>query len=545
MRSNRFTKLFSVLTAMCGASLPALADLPAVLDRVPAGAAGVVAIRDIESLDDRTGQLLTAVELTTISSFSQTLNVLGLRDGLNMDGSAGAVLFQPGANAEAGATPGYVLLIPVTDAGAMRRNLRAEDDGGIYTFDYAQQTYFLRELDGGYVCAGADRALVADYDARPGQMARFKATLGGRCAEIASESDVVAIGEAERLSTLLQWMMGPLLEGAPPLPGLEDDEDPRVGLIDALVEGVANEGEVGVAGFRFSPLGIQIDAGATFVEGSAMRAMCSGRAGPAPPITELPNETYLFLGSVDLSHDGVQSLLTRGLGEAGDAVPLLDAGLMRAAMQSATSASVAVYAPPALMIGAVSRTLIVWHSEEPGVGAEAFRTWIERLNEKEEYQAVYNAGAGGVDSWSVVPMSPSPASLVLYGPDGLLGSVAVGHDRGAISLGRDTTLLEAAMDTEQTLGNDIMLSQVASLLPEDRVIEWYLDARPIFKQLRSFMQMGGRQAPELPAMLPPIGSGVVMSGGELHGRIFIPAPLIQVGLGMTDLFPGGAGSDDR
>jgi len=532
-----------------------LGAVPPVLDRVPADSFAVVAVEDLTRLDDNSAQLMAAIEMEAMSTFSQALGAMGLRDGLNMKGSAAGVLYPP---AEGATEPELLLVVPIADYPALLKNLRAQREGDVDRFEYAKASYFAREIGGGFAVAGRNRSLVELFVGEPGQMNFHLSAIGERGRQIASGADVVMLSDMKETRRLLKAVLGPAMQGAPGMgvPLEQLGGDPRASVIGTILERVESEGKRGVVGLTGGPLGLRMDLATEFREGTFMRRASEGGAKEGQPFAGLGKQEYLFLGSMNFTHPGLRALVKDATERVGANGENRDAGLMRGVLgvvQGMDSASIGVYAPPSLFVGLLSRGVIAWESDDPSAGVEAFRSWLGSIDGREVTGATlgtsFQPGAqrvAGVDaaSWSIGAKQGSLGQqmLVLYGsPSGPQGLVGVSGRRGYLTWSKDPAPFEngvrAGAGEAEPVSDDLMLQQVRALLPGPRAIEWYINARPVLSQVAL---IAGQKA-ELPELLPPIGAGVVMSDGSLHTTIFLPAPMIKSSFAIMERVGGAFG----
>lgn len=553
---------------------------PRVLDRIPQNADAILAVDSVTRLDQNSSQLLTSIDLNAVSTLSQALGAMGLRDGLDLSGSAAGVFFNHAEGPEARTR--FVLLLPVQNYDLFMGNLRAESDAPAHRFEYAGATYFARDLGGGLAALGPDRDLVVAFDAGAGQLAGHLNRFGPRGRELADRADLLVIADARSLAPLLAGALGPLLEGAPGA-GLTDalmGEDPRSRFAAKFLEGVIAQSDVALLSAQAGPLGLRLDLAVPFKPESELAALC--QAAPARPsgLLTLPRRDYLFLGSLNLSHPGLRQLFVSALepppGDPKDprdaqAEPLFDAFR---ALRSVDTASIAVYTPPSLMLGALTQTALAWESRATGAGADPFRQFIESMNGRPVF-APTRAGAAGGDArpvgaiqarlapaeppfsmppgesaqqWAIeLPPGASPTSALLFGLGaGPAGYFGVTHSRSVVTWSRDRALFESCMQSArapqpgESAADDVMLSQVAALLPEDRCLEWFLNVRPALQMTLPMMGLAGQAPPKLPDLLPPVGASVSLSDGSLHAAAFIPAPLMRVVVGVVNRIDTGA-----
>lgn len=564
------------LALSLGLTSIAMAAPPRVLDRIPQNADAILAVDSITRLDQNTSQLLTAIELHAISTLSQALGAMGLRDGLELSGSAAGVFFNHAEGPEA--LTRFVLLLPVQNCEQFLGNLRTQPDGPAQRFEYAGSTYFARDLGAGLVALGPERDLIVSFDATAGQLGAHLNRFGARGRELADRADLLAIADSRSLAPLLAGALGPLLEGAPGA-GLTDalmGDDPRARFASALMESVAEQSELAMLSAQAGPLGLRLDLAIPFKPESELAALC--QAAPTRPsgLRALPQRDYLFLGSLNLSHPGLRHLFVAAFtpppedldAQPAPAEPNPLVGAL-AALRGVDSASIAIYTPPSLMLGALTQTALAWETRDAAAAPDAFRQFIASLNERPVFAP---AGKGDTDAaarplgkiesaispaqppfrvldaesaeqWAItLPSGAMPGGAILFGlgggPSGYFGTT---QSRGIVTWSRDRALFESCMqaaraaDPATSALGDVMLSQVAALLPADRCLEWFLNVRPAMQVVLPMLNMPGQAAPaRMPEMLPPVGASVSLSDGSLHAAAFIPAPLIRVTVGVIN-----------
>lgn len=534
-----------IALAVCGV---ASARMPAVLDRVAPGPAVIVAVRSLSEFDASSAELLGAMEARTLGTLSQALVAMGVRDGLDLRAPAAALLY----NAEQPTQDDVLLLLPMADAALFLGNLKARDDTGVSRFTYAGQDYFARTVDGGLLALSTARVRVETFNAAPGHAAEHKAMIGPRGREIAERAHVIALGKPVVLRPLLERVLSMVATGVPaPQAGANEGLDVRSNFVTRFVQVASDEATGAIVGLEPGALGLRIDAAAAFADDSMMAKACQGGPGAqedAQPLRMLPGLDYLFAGSTNTAHPGVRMLLDE-LGPGPAAVgPVAEAQRsIIEAMSEMSTASVAVYAPPSLMFGVLTRTVIAWDAPQPRSGGAMFQTWLTQTAstgpEAQRPKAQYAPGAQTiagvkVDAWSLVPPAGSvPMMPVFFGAEGPSGFFAATERFGYLTWGRDAALMEAAIKApagEQSLQNDLMLSQISELLPRPRAFEWYLDVRPIVKQARGLLGPRAAALKDAPDELPPIGAAVVMHDGSLQVSAFIPAPLMKLGYALMN-----------
>lgn len=546
-----------VCIPMLAASLTTSADaqLPAVLDRIPPGGLGVTTISSLHRFDQNTSDLITSLEMDAISTFSQVLGALGLRDGLDMQGSAAGV-FYPSLEDDATGTPRIVLVLPLKSYDLFTKNMRASSENGIERFDYAQTTYYARKLTDPFAAISVDEALVRAFPDENGSLASHEQAIGARGMRIARAADVIAIMPVDQVAPMIATMGGLLLQRAQglPIPGIGDEDDPQSSFARALLDRIKREGQTATLALSASPLGLKIDIAVQFRGGSEMAQLAQGakpRSGNL--FAHFPNDPALLVGSVNLAHSGVSTLIADAL-DGFDVKPSAEMDLASQlslatvrSLESMKSASVAVYSPPAMFNGLLSRTAIVWEGDEPSSIANNFEIWLESVGQQETLITTYSSDAqriasAQVDAWTITPNSAAPVPDPLFGMGGIKGFISVDAEHGLMLWNQDEAFAASVLNPTETLTNDLMLSQVGDLLPVDRVVEVYLNPGPILTMTAPMLALfTGGQPLDVPEMLPPIGASISLSDGALHVSIFVPTPIIRLAIDAAELVGAGLG----
>lgn len=529
-----------------------LADAPRVLDIVPRATAAVIAVSSLKELDGHVSELLGAMEARTLGSLSLALVAMGLRDGLDLEGSAAGLLYEPVAPPKEGepvaAPPRVLLLLPVSDADKFLATLQAKADPDLWRFDYAGVGYFARRIGDAHLALSSEQDLVRNFTAMPGSLEQHKAAIGARGREVLERAPIIALGDPDALRAAFEPIIESLTTGAP-MPGAGDADllrDSRSSIPGRMLRVAMDEASSVIVGIDPGALGLRIDAAAVFPDDAIMSRICRGDAEDPQPFRLLPKLPYLFAGAIDTAHPGVRLMLDEFGPGPGSIGPQAEAerAIITAASDMRT-ATVAIYDPPSVMFGALTRMLIAWDAKSPRDAAVLFQKWLDVLAKEESgvnaTKTVYTTGARTledlrIDEWSIEPPAGSmPMLPMLFGPvPGPQGFFAATDRFGYLQPSRQDALMTAALKTakqgvEASLQSDMMLSQVSDLLPRPRAIEGYIDVRPLLKQARALM---GEQAPlphDIPDELPPVGMAIVMSDGSLQAAAFIPAPLLRIG----------------
>lgn len=504
-----------------------------MLDVVPAeGVIAVAAVSSVSRSDGRLRQMLEAVDGDGYAGVEALLQTMGLRAGIDLDGSAAVVV---AAGGEPGRPP-MALVVPVRDVDEFRRAVGTREEGDLLAFDYAGATYFLRPAGARHMVVGESRSALDGFGELAGESAgRRVAGLGPMATRIAANADVVAVCDAKQVGAMVRGLGIPLPVG----PGAGDTGIAGT-FLDRLLRLIQGESRGVLAAATFSSIALRIDIVSDFVDDGVLartsRSGAEAGAAGANPMGAMPRQPYLFVLSIDAAHPGVR-ILADELGVPGRAQSVAaeaEAAVLNA-LPSMESLCVAVYEPASLMFGSLARTLVCWRAPMPEEGARAARAWIESLNGRPIGNAAItsacSAGPDG-DSWTITPPAgAAPMVSMLLGPfPEVQGRTLVLADRGYLTWSRDATLIDGARASANanaaTLAGDETLARTSTLMPEGRLAEAYLDVFPILKQFAS-MVVDKDVLAGLPARVAPIGACVTVEGGSACLTIIAPAETIK------------------
>jgi hypothetical protein len=123
-------------------------------------------------------------------------------------------------------------------------------------------------------------------------------------------------------------------------------------------------------------------------------------------------------------------------------------------------------------------------------------------------------------------------------------------DSGLISVYSQNTPLmnsaiEAAKSGKNALGDDALLKEARSHLPEDRTMEFYIGVKPLMDAAIGAMAMfGGGPEITVPAQLSPIAAGGTANNGGVTFRMFVPSDVIKGIAEVTKQMNAGEEDED-
>ena len=578
---------FHLRTARAGACLGvvlfvaasgASAALPAVLEAVPDGAPGVVAVGSIKAFDNRLGQLLGSMEQPAIS-LSGALTAMGLGDGLDPAGGAAiAWMNPPGAppGGEADAAPDHapdverhiVVFLPVKDEKAFLTAIHAAGNDPVRAFDYNGRSYFARPVATHFVALSASKPLIEGLKPGKGWAQALTPALGADGLKAVDDAGMIVTGDPAGAAQAVDFMAGMIGAQASPFGGPQFKTD--------RIKSIISQCSGGVLAITPGALGLRMDAFVGFKEASDAAKLCAAAAPAehaAPLMSSLPAGDFIFAFGADTTHPFVRTMLAESPAAEGEKDPAEHPSRLdhlRAALRHSLTTALptmkdfnfGVYTPagPMMSVGALSSVIATWHSDKPQNQIDAFGSALKAYGAatdtgKDKTSVSFDAAkdvatsdGALVQTWSMLPplkangSPPGPIYVPLFGSKpGLQGLAATRADTGWITLGRDPALLDGAMNKKERLLDDPTVSKLAAMMPSSSAFVAFFQPKSIINQFGGMAAMATGQAISVPDDLPPIAMGVSMREGRLHAAGFVPAQALKAAAAASQAVAGAAG----
>jgi hypothetical protein len=545
-----------VLTAATIAS----AELPAVLNHMPANGIAAVIIPSLDRLDTNISALAAAVEAPLPATPKQGLAMMGLREGL--DTSRPIAMFLSGDMQGADIDPDelldqMVILLPTTDFNAMVAQFNAQVQDGVSVFEINGSPAYARAIGAEY--AALSPSMNAAKGFAPGaNLDAVRRMLGPRGVELAERSDAFMVVNVERIAELAKAGFAEAreeMEGQAMMMAMMTGQDPEqiqqtMEQGFALVESFVNDASGAVMGANLNALGVSFDFATSFKQGTQWAGYFGDAGNASNLLRRLPDMPFIMAFASDYSAPGINALLKQFADIQKDmgnmpGFPGMDLAGM---INNLQGQSMAIYPGPAgIMGGLLSGAVAFNQAKDPAAMRAQIRETLEAVAQM-QVEGMQMTGtftpesvdAGGVkaDSWSLAfggeamqnPMGMQ-AMAMIFGPGaGPNGLIAQTRDGVYTTYSQNPASLIAAMNAGEgsSLADNRMLSQVASRLPSNRTMEGYLGVQSIVDQAAPFAAMfmgpinlgaGGN--------MPPIGMGVSTGGSSFHFGLFVPTPIIQ------------------
>ena len=574
------------LTLIAGLSPLAMAELPRVLDRVPANAPLVMTLRNAEQVTERFTKFIESMAMPMLAAdegpVAQVKELLGSA-GLDSKGSI-AIAIVPGADgkvtldSDAESEPTAVILLPVTDYAAFVKAIGGTKTDGIAAVKLDDTSAYAKDLGGGYAALTTVDGLLNTFDGKPGNAATHAKALGKNGDAISDASDMLFIANIPLLQEQIKEMAGEMKTQAEQMAAMAGEQGDQlkssVQLASVVFDTFARDASVGVIGLGFGEKGVSIDIGAQFKEGSELAGMFSTSGNTAGLLGKVPNIPFYFAGAFDTSSASVRTMM-KNLAKMQEAqIPAEQRAAVQAGMGAwmANADKVDGYAavmgasPAAVMGGGLLVTPVTSTATSDAKGMLA--TTADTMQKSSGLKVgpmtttnTYKSDAADingvkVDTWSSVmefdPNDPMAAQAqmmqgMIFGQGGLSGMNAAVEGGVVGIMSQNTPLMTNALDSAKSgknaMGADPILKDVASNLPAGRVAEMYIGVKPLMEAIVGAAAMfGGAPEIKMPAQLSPVGMGMAANNGGVDLRIFIPSDVVK---GVADVMQQfNAGMED-
>jgi hypothetical protein len=560
-RLRRLVTLCGVTAA--GIVMPAWADVPGVLDRVPEGAWVVATVRNlgqaqskIEGLAKQFGADLSDDE----EGPGAALKFLKL-GGLNQSGSAAFVVL--GEDKEGG-QPKTVGVLPVSDFKAFLTALGGKEGAGALQVSIDGNDAFVKDVGGGYAVISDKKENVEAFEGKAGHKSAFEKMLGKTGSSLADSDDVLFIANIPALAPKMREGVDKMKQQAAGMAGMAGGQAPNTALVEAAADAVIRDGQVGLMGLRSGEAGIALDFGAQFKEGSETAALMNAKGKAHDLLKKVPNRAFLAAFAMDTSSpaikkwfDNIQKLNLQASPDMAKAMGGADMmGMMQKAdgMAMLWGTSMGGLMGGGLLLNSVTYMATkdpasVIKTMQTAYGAKDADRKVAGMTITSSYQpAAVQVDGSPVDAWSMkMAMDPgNPAAqqlqmmqMMLFGPTGgMSGYVAPAAGGVVTTFSKNSALMGEALTAAKEgkgLAADPGIDQIASHLPEDRVLEGYIGIKGIMDMVMPMMaMMTGPVNFEVPADLAPVGVGATAQDGGMRGTFFVPQAVLTMAKNLRE-----------
>ena len=565
------TVLSRTLAAACIAGLPlglACADVPGVLDRVPASTPVVVSIGNVNAFFTQAEAITGALQQEQAQMGVQMAKMMLSMPGVNAEGSAAIAITSLEGMDEEGQEPPMVVLMPVNDYSALVSNFGGTGSG-LEALNIEGNEVFIKDIGGGYAMLGPKRESLEGFDPSEGNTQDHEAMLGDVGQRMSDDNTVLVIANMDHLREpmMKSWGNTSQTMGQMMAMGGQDPEQSQavVGMFDTFVQTFARDAQRGFMGVSGGDYGISFELGASFKGGSELAGTFAQSGNAAKLISKLPGGPYLFAYAVDSSAPGIQAMIKSAaeMGNQANQIPGMNPTAFLG--QARGMAQTIGLNPAGLMGGLFVNTVAVIDSPDANGLVKTFGEQIKATNGQVASGLSMTTTfadapqeVAGVDAykWSMqmLPDMNTPGAMqmqmmmpMLFGPSGGPNGYAAAADENTlvVTYSTSTSLLEKALGAAQNGGelakNEMVMAQNERLHDEAFALV-YVDMGTILKAILPTVAMfAGPVNVDIPEHVTPLAMSMSSSGGGVSIRTVVPTDLIELMKETGDAFQGMAG----
>lgn len=575
-RMTRVTPMLLVAIA----AWTARADVPDVLDRVPAETPVVIAVGNLEGTVKRVEAMSKSLGKAgeNMAAGLWQINSMLNMPGVNKTGSLAVTVSFPekgeakhgdGAKRddamggdeggmEESAEPTVIVIFPVSDYELFVKTFKGDPAASITRIELDGKDSWVRNLGGGYAAMGemkelVKQALTDQLLGKGGRKGENVARMGKVGNKIADSTDIIIVANMSKLGSVMKEAEQKMKENPAMAMAAMQGGGGAVEAMQGAMHKFARDAQTGILGLGLGERGMTLDFGAQFKEGTDGAKMFQSGGSSGSLMAKLPGGDFLFAGAADLSSPQVKQLVKdlaakSAKAAGGEADPTSMMANLARSIDNMDGQAVYMGATD-LGNGLMSKTVMYAKSKDPAASLAAGKEANTKLNGAEsngiKFETTYQSGAKEiagvkVDKWTnkmeTDPNSPMAMQVemmksFMYGSEGKLSGYAAATEGGVITtMSENSELLKAALEASKggkSLATDPVFSASQSMLLGDRVFEGYIGTKSLMETVGGFMAMYG--GPELPApdKVSPIAFGMVGDGGGMGFRLAMPMDVIQ------------------
>lgn len=536
------------VVSACGLAIsaPAMAA-PPVLDFVPEGAPGVVAINKLGSAMGDLRAFMTASNLPAAGGDMQAM--MAEIDGVAVDaGGSAAIFFTGGENGES------ILLLPVTNYKEFV-TARGGVGAGVEEISFGGQDAFVRKVSDTYVAMSDNDFTLEDWEPTKGHRAAHVASMSKRSLDAAEAADVFILGSIASLAN--DWRAG--YEQMKGMAMFMAGPEVAQGLasFDPLLTAFLTDAQTGVVAIDFGGDGVTARLLSSFKEGSMLAGLFSGKSSTEGLLANVPDMPFAFAAAYDSSSPGMRSIMGLVQGGMGDQPPAQAKAIMD--IMNNSSGGAAVIGAPSMQemsfgAGAFVRSAAYYRSDSPAklkaVLAEGLTSVDGQTADQNGITVSTNAtyrpeartiDGVTVDEWNVATniegeaneqaMQAQMAMSMVFGNAGLGGYVAPSKNGIVMTMARNSQMLTQTLGTANNgggLGTNNAISAISAKLPDNRALELYIGVDNLLRIGEAFLG-------DIPPM-PPVGIVAASGDGTAEIALHISPAVVAQGLQLSMMF---------
>ncbi len=544
-------------------AMPALGDLPAALDRVPANAAAIIGIQSLSGFHSDLSGIAEMFNIRDLGGPLEMAEMLLATHGLNAQGSA-ALVIMPGEDGfvdVTGPQPTMFAILPVDSYDEMVGAFSGDAGDAITELAMGGDVVFATNLGGGFCAIAPESASLDGLGEIRGMLARHSAHVGAAGQSVIEGSDLFVALDIKAFSPAIEQKMGEMRDTFAMIQGLMGEQGAGMGqmvdMIDGLASALTEDGQSAVLGINVDADGVSLDASAQFREGSELAAMAGGGGNASALLDRVPDMPFIVAWGMDFSSPQLKSWMAE-MSEAamalqpGGANPF--GGIMKTGemMDLLDGSAFVMGEPPSLMMGGIFHNMMEFKaSSDSQKLLDATRQMLPEMDGMNQGGITFNTtldvgvkeiAGTSVDTWSM-KMTPDPenpaaqqmnmAFGMIFGSNGGPNGYYAAVDGGMITTMSLNDQLMAKAIKAASEGNGLAsgnkLRAAIARQPEGSVIQGFLDVGTLGKQIMAMAaMMPGIPQFEIPDNLAPVGVSLATGSGGLHGRLHVPQGIIDL-----------------
>jgi len=565
-----------LMTLLCatGLTAPATAqDVSDALEFVPANSAVVITTGNMRQTHARLSAWARKLSLNDAQQGLGMAQVLLANQGLNAEGPAAIVI--PSVEALQGGMTGpqMVMVLPVANFEQFVFGLGGEAVEGTNRIVAPFGTIFARSLGNGFAAVSTLEAMIGTLDHNGGQAKAHGELHGKTGARMATGSDLLVTANIQTLAPSLREMADGMIDQMGMMAAMGGMGGEQMEGFEALIQqvstGYLRDGRTGVLGLHLGEDGVSLDLGANFTEGSEVAGFFQNKGRPSAHLQKLPSMPFLFAMAMDYSSDGIRTLFSN-ISEltANEGGGMGGADFLQVFQDSQGQAQLIGTTPGLFTGGLFANAVTYTAASDPKALSDSIRAMYADMDGEIvngiEFETSFEPGTSkingvDIDSYAIQmrvdPNSPDAMmaqmalqqQMMLMGGSGPQGYLARTEHGVIQTLSRNSELMGKTLKLDTNLGSHAGIAKVSPRLPEDRIMEGYLDVSEVVKMVGSFAGMMGFEVPEMAGGMAPVGMGLSGSDGGMQLRIFVPGEVItsvqKAAEQMQNDFGGPAGND--
>lgn len=537
-------------------SATAIADLPPALDRVPGETAVSITIREVATAKGKVEKFMGMLPIPDAKEPLAKLNEIMSLEGLNTKGSISlAMLSVP--QEEGKENEDIIVIVPVTDYAAFAKSMKATGEGGgggVQKSEMDGKPVFLKDIGGGYAAMGPQEALVKSFKGDAGHSGKHQGLIGAQAKSVGDTADALVIANFKSLRPMMEKGIAKMKDEMANGPA---EAKKMAESMHGMMDGFVRDGQAGVVGISITNLGLKLDGAAQFAENSEWAGYFTGGKKSTDLLAKLPNQSFLMAAAMDTSSPGVKKMFKQLMDfakKAGEAMPgggnpmdMFGGGIDFAQMIEKFDGQAFVMgnSPAGLMGGGLFlNSSVFYQTKDPAGMLKTVKDMYGAMNGKTvqglKYTTTYEPGSANVagtpvDSWGMnmeaEPGNPQAEQMammmpMIFGEGGMGGYMAPATGGLVMTLSKNQPFLEQALKAAADgngLSNESSLKGIASELPSDRSLEFYIGVQSIMEQVGPMigMEAGDEQ-------IPPLAIAGAHSSGGMRFTMFMPNQLINL-----------------